>query len=119
MSIKNLITEWARTNLGSLAWQNRRISIESINADKVITAAGTTGNQTINAIAGTVNFAALATTLTVTNSYAKTTSIILPVVHTDDTTAIIKNIVRSDGSFVIKLNAAATAETAVGFLIVN
>jgi len=119
MSIKNLIAEWARNNLGGLAYQGRRISIESLNADKVITAAGTTGNQTINAIAGTVNFAAAATTITVTNSYCATTSIILHNTRTNDTTATVKNIVPGAGSFVITLTAAATAETSVGFFIVN
>lgn len=83
------------------------------------TAGGTTGNQTINKISGTVNFAAAATTLTVTNSLVTTASIIFAVVRTNDATAVIKNVVPGSGSFVITLNAAATAETSVGFFVIN
>lgn len=86
---------------------------------RTITAAGTTGNQTINKPAGTVNFAAAASSLTVTNSIVTTSSIILCVVRTNDTTAILKNVVASAGSFVINLNAATTAETSVGFFVTN
>lgn len=83
------------------------------------TAGGTTGNRTINQPSGTVNFAAAATSLTVTNSLCTTSSIVFAVVRTNDTTAVIKNVVPGSGSFVITLNAAATAETSVGFLIIN
>lgn len=117
--MKRLFDEWAKATLGKMAWQGRRISVESVNADKTITAAGTTGNQTINATTGTVNFAAGATAITVTNSYCSTGSIILHNVRTNDTTANVKNIVPGPGSFVITLTAAATAETSVGFFIVN
>lgn len=84
-----------------------------------LTTAGTTGNQTINKPCGTVNFAAAATTLTVTNNLVTATSIVFATVLTNDSTAIIKNVVPSAGSFVIRLNAAATAETRVGFLVVT
>ena len=83
------------------------------------TAAGTTGAQTINKPSGTVNFAAGATSLTVTNSLCTTTSIVIPVIRTNDATATIKNVVPASGSFTINLTAAATAETSVGFLIIN
>ena len=83
------------------------------------TATGTTGAQTINRPSGTVNFAAGATTLVVTNSLCTTSSIVLPVVRTNDTTAVIKNVVPGAGSFTINLDAAATAETSVGFFIIN
>lgn len=83
------------------------------------TAAGTTGAQTINKPSGTVNFAAAATSLTVTNSLCTTSSIVFAVVRTNDTTATIKNVVPGAGSFVINLGAAATAETSVGFFIIN
>lgn len=84
-----------------------------------ITAGGTTGNQTINKISGTVNFAAAATSLTVTNSAVHANSIVVAVVRTNDATAAIKNVVPSSGSFVIRLSAAATAETSVGFFVFN
>jgi len=40
-------------------------------------------------------------------------------VRTNDATATIKNIVPAAGSFVINLNTAATAETSVGFFVIN
>lgn len=84
-----------------------------------VTAGGTTGAQTINKISGTVNFAAAATAITVTNSLVSATSIVMAVVRTNDTTSVIKNVVPASGSFVITLNAAATAETSVGFFVIN
>jgi hypothetical protein len=91
----------------------------SFGTDATNTAAGTTGNRTINNASGTVNFAAGATTITVTNSLVTTASIIIPVIRTNDTTAVIKNVVPASGSFTITLNAAATAETSVGFFVIN
>lgn len=87
--------------------------------DATNTAGGTTGAQTINKPSGTVNFAAAATTLVVTNNMVTTSSIILCVVRTNDSTATLKNVVPASGSFTITLTAAATAETSVGFLVVN
>lgn len=83
------------------------------------TAGGTTGAQTINKPSGTVNFAAAATSLVVTNSLVSTSSIVFAVVRTADATATIKNVVPAAGSFTITLGAAATAETSVGFLVIN
>ena len=90
-----------------------------IQVAQTVTGGGTTGNQTINKAAGTVNFAAAASSLTVTNSLVTTSSTIYCAVRTNDTTATIKNVVPGSGSFVITLNAAATAETSVGFLVIN
>lgn len=83
------------------------------------TAAGTTGARTINNPSGTVNFAATATTLVVTNSLVTTASLIFAVIRTNDSTATIKNVVPASGSFTITLTAAATAETSVGFFVIN
>lgn len=91
----------------------------NFQSDKTVTTGGTTGDQTINKISGTVNFAATATTLTVTNSFVTTSSLVFCTIRTNDATAIIKNVVPGSGSFVITLNAAATAETSVGFFVVN
>jgi len=93
---------------------NERVIFQSTE-----TAGGTTGNQTINLPSGSVNFAAAATSITVTNSLATTTSHIFCTIETNDATATIKNVVRASGSFTINLNAAATAETRVGFLVIN
>lgn len=87
--------------------------------DQTITAAGTTGAQTINKAAGTVNFAAAATSLVVTNNLVTTSSTIFCTVRTNDSTAYIKNVVPAAGSFTITLGAAANAETSVGFMVIN
>lgn len=83
------------------------------------TATGTTGAQTINKPSGTVNFAAGASSLVVTNSLCTTASIVMPVLRTNDATARIANVVPAAGSFTINLTAAATAETSCGFHIIN
>lgn len=83
------------------------------------TTAGTTGAVTINRPTGTVNFAAGATALTVTNSLVATTSYVFATIRTNDATAIIKNVIPGAGSFTINLNAAATAETSVAFWVIN
>lgn len=87
--------------------------------DQTITAGGTTGNQTINKAAGTVNIAAAETTVTVTNSLVTTSSTIYVSMRTDDATCSVKSVVPGSGSFVINLNAACTAETSFGFLVIN
>ena len=87
--------------------------------DQTITAGGTTGAQTIHKLAGTVNFAAAATALVVTNNLVTTASTIHCVLRTNDATARIANVVPAAGSFTINLSAAATAETSCGFLVVN
>ena len=78
-----------------------------------------TGAVTINRPSGYVKFAAGTSSLVVTNSLCTTSSIVLPVIRTNDATAIIKNVVPGSGSFTINLNAATTAETSVGFFIIN
>lgn len=86
---------------------------------KTITAAGTTGAQTINKTAGSVNFAAAATSLVVTNSFVDANSVIICTVATNDATMTSVQAVAGSGSFTLYANAAATAETRVNFLVVN
>ena len=83
------------------------------------TAAGTTGDQTINRPTGTVNIAAGGTSVTVTNNLVTTSSLVFAVIRTNDATAVLKNVVPGAGSFVITLNAATTAETSIGFWVIN
>jgi hypothetical protein len=90
-----------------------------VAADKTITAAGTTGAQTINKNAGSVNFAAAATSLVVTNSRVITSSVIIATVGTNDTTLKSVSAVAASGSFTLYANAAATAETRVNFIVIN
>lgn len=87
--------------------------------DQTITAGGTTGNQTIDKAAGTVNIAAGNSAVTVTNNLVSTSSLVFAVIRTNDATATIKNVVPASGSFVINLTAAATAEISIGFLVIN
>lgn len=94
-------------------------STGKVSFNSTITTGGTTGNQTINKPSGTVNIAASGTSVTVTNSLVSTSSIVVAVVRTNDTTSYIKNVVPSAGSFVITLGAAATAEVSIGFIVYN
>lgn len=89
------------------------------NLDKTITAGGTTGDQTINKSSFTVNFAAAASTLTVTNSFVTSNSNIICTVQTNDTTLKSVAAAPGSGSVVLTANAAATAETRVGCVIHN
>jgi len=86
---------------------------------KTVTAAGTTGAQTINKTAGTVNFAAAATSLVVTNSLVTANSIVICTVGTNDATLKSVCAVAGAGSITLTANAAATAETRVNFLVIN
>ena len=104
---------------GSTVSVNVLTVLSDFRPTKTITAAGTTGAQTINKTTGTVNFAAGASTLVVTNSFASTSSVIMVTVYGTDLTAISARVTKAVGSFTITLNAAATAETAVGFMVTN
>jgi hypothetical protein len=86
---------------------------------KTITAVATTGAQTINKTAGSVNFAAAATSLVVTNSFVDANSVILATVATNDTTMKSVAAVASAGSFTLHANAGATAETRVNWFVAN
>jgi hypothetical protein len=87
--------------------------------DKTVTADGTTGAQTINKTVGSVNFAAAASSLVVTNSRVTTASVIVATVATDDATMKSVVAVSAAGSFTLTANAAATAETRVNFIVIN
>jgi hypothetical protein len=87
---------------------------------KTITPAGTTGSQTINKATGRVNFAAGATSLTVTNSLVLPSSIITVTVMGDDATMTSARVSSTTtGSFVIKPTLPPTAVTSVNFSISN
>jgi len=90
-----------------------------LQIDSTVTAGGTTGAQTINKVAGSVNFAAAATSLVVTNSLVTADSLVLATVATNDTTMTSVQAVAAAGSFTLHANAAATAETRVVFLVVE
>lgn len=102
------------TELGSTALRYKRLFI-----DAVTTPPGTTGDVTVHRNAGSANFAPGALSLIVTCNRCSADSVVLAVVATDDLTAQIKSIVPANGSFVINLVSPATAETKVGFLVLN
>jgi hypothetical protein len=106
------ITDGASHNL-------RDLKVRQHYVDATMTNAGTTGAQTINKSAGSVNFAAAATSLVVTNNLVTATSIVLATIQTDDATATSVKAIPASGSFTLKLDAAATAETKVAFLVIN
>lgn len=87
--------------------------------DKTVTAAGTTGARTINKTVGSVNFAAGATSLVVTNNRVTTASVIGAWLATNDATMKSVVPVAASGSFTLTANAAATAETRVNFFVIN
>lgn len=81
--------------------------------------AATAGAQTINKQAGKFIIAAGQQSVAVANSRVGANDIVLPVVMTDDATAKSVVITVTAGSFTAKLNAAATADTTIGFFVVN
>lgn len=84
---------------------------------RTVTAGGTTGAQTINKPYGSVNFAAAATSLVVTNSLVTSSSVIVATVGTNDSTMKTVTAVAGTGSFTLYANAAATGETRVNFVV--
>jgi hypothetical protein len=95
------------------------IAFDDLSPDKTIIAGGTTGAATINKVAGSVNFAAAATSLVVTNSLVNANSLIIATVMTNDSTMKSASAVVGSGSFTLHANAAATAETRVAWLVLN
>lgn len=83
------------------------------------TAGGTTGARTINTQLGSVNFAAGATSLVVTNSLVTANSIVHVTMATNDATAANIRAVPAAGSFTIHLLTATTAEMKVNFSVWN
>jgi HAMP domain-containing protein len=95
------------------------VSAMTLVVPKTVTGGGTTGAQTINKISGTVNFAAAAASLVVTNSTVTANSIVLATIRTNDATMTSVQAVPAAGSFTLYPNAVPTAETSVGFLVIN
>jgi hypothetical protein len=104
------------TDLGSLAFG---LGFRQVFLDATITAGGTVGAQTIDKSAGSVNFAAGATSLVVTSNKVTASSIVTCTVATNDATFKSVQCVPAAGSFTMFASAAATAETRVQFWILN
>ena len=80
---------------------------------------GSAGNTTINTARGKAAIAAGAAAVTVTNQLVMATSLVLVVLQTNDATAILKNVVPANGSFVVNTTAVTTAATSFGFVVIN
>lgn len=87
--------------------------------NKVITHSGTTGNQTINASSGSVNFAAAASSLTVTNDLATADSIINISIATNDGIMTSVWYEATAGAFTIYANNPPISEAKVTFSLTN
>jgi hypothetical protein len=90
-----------------------------LTQDNTLTAAGTTGAQTINKPTGSVNLAIGAASLVVTNSLVSTSSLVFIQVMSNDATTQHCQVVTASGSFTIYPNAVPTAETKVAFWVIN
>jgi hypothetical protein len=99
---------------------NSALPWRSLYLAKTIIAPGTTGNQSIGTIAGRVNFAAGATSLTVTctnTGVVTSSSRVYPVISSNDATAVLKGAVAGTNTFTIYMSVAPTAETPVDFVV--
>jgi len=83
-----------------------------------INAAGVTGAQTINKSVGRVNIPAAGTSVTVSNTLVTTSSIVIAMAASNDTTARVTSVVPVSGAFTI-ITPACTAETPFVFQVVN
>ena len=91
-------------------------------SNKTITSGGTTGDQTINSMAGSINFESSATSLTVTNNLVDANSVIMLTKGSakNGGTAIRNmHVVPTNGEFTIHLDFSYATETKVFFLVIN
>lgn len=119
------IGDIAGTNLGTVLDVNDNAGTISVTAPngiivpKTITAIGTTGDQTINKVAGSVNFASGDASLTVTNSLVTVNSIIIVTVASNDASMQEAFITQTTGSFTIFPNSGPSGTTRVNFIVIN
>jgi hypothetical protein len=78
-----------------------------------------TGNRTVNKVTGINAFAGGSASITITNDRCTATSLVIATLQTNDTTAVLKNVVPGSGTFTINLTASATGTTNVAWMIVN
>lgn len=83
------------------------------------TNSATIGAVTINNTVGRCNVAAGVASVVVTNNLVSATSNVIASIAQNDVTAVLKNVVAASGSFTINLTAAATANTAINFVVFN
>jgi hypothetical protein len=121
------ITDWvtldAAGNLFSTVAGGAALGKAAVGWKKLVldyTISVTSGNQAINKPAGKFVIAAGASTLTLSNSLVSANSLVFCTLNTADATAtFIKSVVISAGQFIITLNANATGNVTVSFLVIN
>jgi hypothetical protein len=120
-------TEWLKlTNAGNLApMSTGLVSLGAANLgysklNLAYTVSSSVGAQTINNPVGSLKIAAAASSVVVTNSLVTVNSIVLAQLQSNDATALyVKSVIPAAGSFTITLNAAATGQITVAFLVIN
>lgn len=99
---------------------SNEVAVNTYNVQKTNTAAGTTGAQTINKPAGTVNMAAGQAAIVITNNTVTTASLPFVTLRTADATCtFVKSAVPTANTLTITLNATCTAETSIAFFVLN
>jgi hypothetical protein len=118
-----LATGWSiDADSGAATFAADKLTIEAsglMGMAATITAAATTGGQTINKAAGAINIAAGQQSAIVTNSLVTATSVVIATVATDDSAASAAKAIPTTGSFTLKLNSAANAETRVNWIVIK
>lgn len=95
-------------------------AVSNYKLKRTITAAGTTGAQTISKPNGSVNLAAGATSIVITNTLVTTSSTLIATLNTADTTCtFVKSAVPTANTITVTVNAACNAETCVAFWVFN
>ena len=82
-----------------------------------IAPAGVVGPSACEGQAGRVNAPAGASSITVQNKLVTVNALVFVQMLSNDSTAAVKNVVTSAGSFTVNFTAATTAETRIGFFI--
>jgi len=103
---------------GTNAAAYRDLKLRKLLVDATMTAIGTTGAQTINKAAGTVNIASGASSVVVTNSLVTTSSIVLACVYNGSSYAV-QRVVPASGSFTIYMTGMLAAEHGVQWMVIN
>lgn len=101
----------AQLGAANLGWKQ-------LNLDYTIS--GSAGAQTINKPAGSFKIAAAASSVVITNSLVTANSIVIAVLQSNDATALyVKSCIPGAGSFTVTMNATATGQITVGFIVIN
>lgn len=110
---------FALVNAFSISTSQNVTIYGGLSMPKTITPGGTTGAQTIDKPTGSVNFAAGATSLVVTNNLCTTNSVISLTLAANDATAAGLRYSPGNGSFTIRFTTGPGAEARVDWRLTN